>query len=178
MPAMKRAAFALAGVGLVCAAFFAFAWALRFHFAGPSPALYAARNPPAARVVAAGQVAFDGERFACGSRATVFNPNFSDYGAAFFGFVIINPDRFALLPAAMKRFAYAHECGHQFVGYSELDADCYAVKRGLAQGWLDLRALEEICAFFSKSKGTALHLPGPKRCEAIRSCYAKQTGNP
>jgi hypothetical protein len=173
---VKSAARALAAVGLICAAFFAVAWLLRFHFAGPSPALYAARHPPA-RFVPAGEVAFDGERFECGRRATVFNSGFSDYGAAFFGFVILNPDRFARLPAAMKRFAYAHECGHQFVGYSELDADCYAVKRGLAQGWLGPQALEEVCAFFSKSKGTALHLPGPERCAAIRSCYARQTGN-
>jgi hypothetical protein len=173
VPAIKRAARALAAVGLVCAAFIALAFFLRFHFAGPSPALYAARHAPAARYIAAGEVTFDGERFECGRRATVFNSGFSDYGAAFFGFVILNPDRFARLPLAMKRFAYAHECGHQFVGYSELYADCYAVKRGLAQRWLDPQALDDICEFFSKSKGSALHLPGPQRCAAIRACYAK-----
>jgi hypothetical protein len=173
VPAVKAAARALAALALICTAFLGFAWFLRFHFAGPSPALYAARNA-SSRVVPAGEVAFDGEHFECGRRATVFNPGFSDYGAAFFGFVIINPDRFARLPLAIKRFAYAHECGHQFVGYSELDADCYAVKSGLAQGWLDRQALEEVCAFFSKSKGTALHLPGPERCAAIRSCYVRR----
>jgi hypothetical protein len=173
---LKRSVLTLAAVGLVCAASLAVAWFLRFNFAGPSPELYAAHHA-GSRIAPAGEAVFDGERFECGRRATVYNPAFADYGAAFFGFVILNPDRFAKLPLAVKRFAYAHECGHQYVGYSELNADCYAVKRGLRERWLESQSLEEICAFFSRSKGTALHLPGPRRCEAIRLCHSKQTGD-
>jgi hypothetical protein len=174
--ALKRSLLALAATGLVCAAFFAVAWTLRFEFAGPSPELYAAHHP-GSRIAPSGAAVFDGVRFECGRRATVYNPAFADYGAAFFGFVILNPDRFAKLPLAVKRFAYAHECGHQYAGYSEPGADCYAVKRGLRERWLDRQSLEEICAFFSRSKGTALHLPGPRRCEAIRQCYFEQAKN-
>jgi hypothetical protein len=163
------AAFALiAGLGLGAA------WYLRFVFAGQKPEAYIARIGPGASFIAAGDLTFDGEHFTCAGHPTVFNPGISDYGAAFFGFVVLNPSRFGLLPITVKRFAYAHECGHQYVGYSELYADCYAVKRGLAAGWLGLESLEEVCAFFSKSKGTALHLLGPRRCAAIRACYQSQ----
>jgi hypothetical protein len=149
-------------------------WYLRFVFAGPTPSIYAARIGAAAKFVAHGELAFDGERFSCGHYPTVLNPAFSDYGAAYFGFIVLNPGRFASLPVSVKRFAYAHECGHQYVGYSEVDADCYAVRSGAAHGWLGAASLEEICAFFSRSKGSSLHLPGPQRCLAIRDCYRRQ----
>jgi hypothetical protein len=149
-------------------------WYLRFVFAGPTPAEYVA-NHPGTKLVPEGQLSFDGEAFVCGRHPAVFVRNFEDYGAALFGFIILNPERFQTLPLAVKRFAYAHECGHQFVGYSETGADCYAVKRGLKDGWLDAGTLEEICAFFSKSKGGAFHLPGPQRCAFIRACYAAST---
>ena len=164
---------AVAGMALVAAGGLLSAAYLRFVFAGPTPSLYVAHHGQA-RAVAAGELMFDGEAFTCGRHPTVYNAGFADYGAAFFGFIVLNPDRFTLLPLSVKRFAYAHECGHQYVGYSEPDADCYAVKRGIARGWLDAASLEEICAFFSRSKGTALHLPGPQRCASIRVCYQKQ----
>ncbi len=173
---LKSTIEALAALTAVVAIGLVLAWVLRFSFAGPSPEAYAALTGSAARLIPAGELAFGSENLSCGRYPTVFNPAFSDYGAAFFGFTVLNPDRFRLLPPSMKRFAYAHECGHQYVGYSELGADCYAVKRGLAQGWLDPASLEDVCAFFSKSKGTALHLPGPQRCAAIRVCYRRQGG--
>lgn len=161
----------VAAAGLLVSAY------LRFVFAGPTPDLYVAHNAPTARRVTAGDLSFNGVSFTCGRFPTVFNPKFADYGAAFFGFIVLNPDRFGLLPLSVKRFAYAHECGHQYVGYSEAGADCYAVKQGLGTGWLDAASVEEICAFFSRSKGTALHLPGPQRCSAIRACYQRQKPN-
>ncbi|MBI4723503.1 MAG: hypothetical protein HY765_00260 [Rhodomicrobium sp.] len=171
----KEAIAALAVFGLVVGAGLIAAWYLSFARAGPSPALYASRIGPAGQVIPAGELVFDGVHFTCGRHPTVFNPGFSGYGAAFFGFILLNPGRFALLPLGVKRFAYAHECGHQYVGYSEIDADCYAVKRGQRDGWLDPASLEEVCAFFSRSKGTALHLPGLQRCAAIRLCYRKNS---
>lgn len=166
-----RGLIATAAIGLVICAGLAASWYLRFMFAGPTPAEYAAKAGPATRIVPAGQLSFDGESFVCAGYPALLNAGFPDYGAAYFGFIILNPDRFQTLPISLKRFAYAHECGHQYVGYSEAAADCYAVKSGLARGWLDANSLQEICAFFSKSKGTALHLPGPQRCAAIRACY-------
>ena len=88
-----------------------------------------------------------------------------DYGAAYFGFILINPKRFELLPPTIKRYAYGHECGHQHVGYDEGEADCYSIRRGQAEGWLDEAAMDEICAFISHSKGDAVH-PARRRAAA------------
>lgn len=151
------------------------AWYLRLLFAGPTPSAYIAHSAPGAYAVPAGALAFDGVSFRCGDYPAVLHPTFSDYGAAFFGFIVLNPDRFASLPLGVKHFAYAHECGHQYVGYSERDADCYAVKKGLSESWLSRTTLDAICAFISKAQGTALHLAGPQRCAEIRRCFERHS---
>jgi hypothetical protein len=173
---VRRTITSIAAIAAVAALGLVATWYLRFVFAGPTPEAYISRIGPSARFVRAGELVFEGERFTCGGHPTVLHSSFPDYGAAFFGFIVLNPDRFALLPPSVKRFAYAHECGHQYVGYSELDADCYAVKSGLAHGWLNQTSLEDVCAFFLKAKGTALHLAGPQRCAAIRTCYRERSG--
>lgn len=159
-------------LGLVCAVGLAAAYALQMRFAGPTPQEYMARQS-AASFVPAGALEFDGRPFSCGALPTVLNPRFEDYAAAFFGFLIVNPERFQTLPMTVKRFAHAHECGHQSVGYSEIAADCYAARLGKKEGWLDSKAMDEVCGFFISSKGSALHLPGPQRCEAIRRCHGE-----
>jgi len=156
----------------VLVAGFVISWYLRLTVAGPTPAEYVAVKSTAT-IIEPGKLVVDGETFRCAHYPTVLNPAFPEYGAAYFGFILLNPERFATLPRSLQRFAFAHECGHQYVGYSEVAADCYSVRRGLADKWLDATSLEEICAFFTKSKGTAFHLPGPQRCAAIRACYSR-----
>ena len=47
-----------------------------------------------------------------------------DYGAAFPGFLILNPKLLAKLKAThVKLWIHAHECGHQFRGPDEETAD-------------------------------------------------------
>jgi hypothetical protein len=167
---------ALAGIALilaVCASGLAAAWWLRFTNAGPTTAEYLAHLGPAARLVPAGELTFDGAAFACGRRPTVLAPGFSDYAAAFPGFLILNPERFETLPLILKRYAYAHECGHQVVGRGEEDADCHAIRAGLAEGWLDDAGLEAICDFISRAKGDVRHPAGMQRCASMRRCYAR-----
>ena len=171
-----RALASFLAIGSVLAAGLTLAWYLQFVFAGPSASLYVEKIGPGAKLIPAGQLNFDGESFSCGALPTVLQPGFQDYGAAYFGFIILNPERFSTLPVTLKRFAFSHECGHQFVGYSETAADCYAVGRGLRDGWLGRESLEEICSFFVKSKGSVFHLPGPLRCSAIRECYKNRGG--
>ena len=72
----------------------------------------------------------------------------------------------------MKFYVYYHECGHQFVGRSETGADCFSIQRGVRNGWLDAKGMDQICAFISQLKGDAVHPPGPKRCDLMRQCYA------
>jgi hypothetical protein len=73
---------------------------------------------------------------------------------------------------AVKLWIHAHECGHQFRGPDEETADCFAVQRGRREGWLTPQGLDEVCAFMSSAKASDMHLVGPKRCEAMKACYA------
>ena len=123
--------------------------------------------------MSAGELRFGGEPFACGRFPTILNAGLDDYGAAHFGFILINPARFETLPLILKRYAYAHECGHQYVGYDEGEADCYAIRRGRQEGWLDGKGMDAICDFISRSKGDAAHALGVRRCEMMRRCFAR-----
>jgi hypothetical protein len=167
---------ALLRIPAILAAALVASYVLRLNFAGPTSAFYAARLGAEAKLIPAGAFSSDGLQLFCSRYPTVVTNGFADYGAAFFGFILINPDRFATMPVALRRFAYAHECGHQYVGYSEIGADCYAVKRGLREGWFGEAALGEVCGFLEKSKGSAFHLPGKLRCAAITACYEQAQG--
>ena len=147
---------------------------LQFAYAHPTAEEYLAHlEDGKAKLIPAGTLSYDGQPFECGRFPTVLNAGLDDYGAAYFGFIILNPKRFEQMPLTLKRYAYAHECGHQYVGYDEGEADCYAVRRGRAEGWLDVAAMDEICAFISRSKGDGVHALGTRRCAMMRQCFAR-----
>lgn len=158
---------------LLCAGAVAAARAMQFLYATPTVSEYLAHAGPKAKFVPAGALKYEGVSLHCSRFPTVFNAALDDYGAAYFGFVILNPYRFEALPLTLKRYAYLHECGHQYVGYDEGEADCYAIRRGKQEGWLNAAAMDEICGFISRSKGDALHALGLRRCEMMRRCFAK-----
>ena len=83
-----------------------------------------------------------------------------DYGAAYPGFLILNPKLLARVSMPVKLWIHAHECGHQFRGPDEETADCFAVQRGRRQGWLTPEGLEEVCKFISPAKGDSMHFSG------------------
>jgi hypothetical protein len=148
-------------------------WWLQQLYATPTTAEYLAHAGPKAKLVPAGALTFENEHFTCGRFPTILNARLDDYGAAYFGFVLVNPARFDTLPLILKRYAYAHECGHQYVGYDEGEADCFAIRRGKAQGWLGAEGMDAICDFISRSKGDAAHALGVRRCEMMRHCFAR-----
>lgn len=123
------------------------------------------------KLVPPGKLKIDGYRMVCGRRPTVIDPNFDSWGGAYPGFVILNTKRLEGLPTPVKLYVFAHECGHQFIGRDEEEADCFAVKRGRRYGWLTKTGMEEICGFISKLKGSWDHLPGPKRCKQMQQCF-------
>ena len=83
-----------------------------------------------------------------------------DYGAAYPGFLILNPKLLARVSMPVKLWIHAHECGHQYRGPDEETADCFAVQRGRRQGWLTPDGLEEVCKFISPAKGDSMHFSG------------------
>jgi len=150
--------------------------ALRHLYADPTPEQYLAHVGGKGELVPAGELRIDGEIFACGHRPTVIADALDDYAAAYYGFMIVNKQRFSKLPLTLKHYVFGHECGHQYVGRDELAADCYAVRQGRREGWLDEKGVDEICGFIGRAKGDATHPPGPKRCANIRACFADTPG--
>lgn len=124
-----------------------------------------------AELVKPGELKIDGHTMFCGRRPTVIDPEFSSWGGAYPGYLILNPKRMEGLSTVVKLFIFSHECGHQFIGRDENAADCFGIKRGRRYGWLDETGLDEVCQFMRKLKGTSVHASGPDRCEKMRKCY-------
>jgi hypothetical protein len=140
--------------------------------AGPTPEEYTTHVGGDARIIPPGDLKLDGRKVTCGQRPTVLDSQLDDYGAAYPGFLILNPRLMAKVPTVVKQWIFAHECGHQFRGPDEETADCFAVQRGRRQGWLTSEGLEEVCNFISPAKGDSMHFSGSHRCEMMRRCYA------
>lgn len=126
---------------------------------------------PEDKLVAPGKLKVAGRSMRCGSTPTLISSTFWDYGGATKGKIILNPVKLADLPEAVRLYVYAHECGHQIYGPRETKADCYAVRRGVRQGWLKKSGMDEICHFLKDLPGDYVHPPGPKRCKAMTQCF-------
>lgn len=136
---------------------------------GPTAEQYSAHV--GGQIVPYGELVIDGTKLSCGQRPTVLDSTLDDYGAAYPGFLIINPRLIARVPKAVKLWIYSHECGHQFRGPDEELADCFAVQRGRRQRWLTTDGLEQICRFIRPAKGSSMHYSGPQRCQLMKQCY-------
>lgn len=138
---------------------------------GPSLDEYLKQIGPDGKVIGHGALKLDGRAVNCGKRPTVLNPNFDSWGGAFPGFLILNNKKIGDLTTQVKLYIYSHECGHQFVGADETEADLFAIRRGVKWRWLDAQGMEDICTFISQLKGDSVHPPGPQRCETMRKYY-------
>ncbi|MEZ5775431.1 MAG: hypothetical protein R3D33_12220 [Hyphomicrobiaceae bacterium] len=119
------------------------------------------------------QITIGGREESCGDRPIIHDPTLTDVAAAHPGYLIFNPKRVASLPAVVQLYAFGHECGHQIEGRSEEKADCYAIRLGRAEGWLDPAGIEAICDFWKPYAGDSVHLPGKARCDLMKRCYAE-----
>jgi len=138
----------------------------------PTPEDYMKQAGPNAKLIPYNELKLDGRRVNCGKRPTVLDEKLDDYGAAYPGFLILNPRLLDKTSPAVKLWIHAHECGHQFRGPDEETADCFAVQRGRRAGWLTPEGLEEVCRFISPAKSDSMHFSGSHRCEYMRRCYA------
>ena len=139
---------------------------------GPPTAEEYAAHVGGAPIVPAGKFRLDGHSAICGHRPTVLDSNLDDYGAAYPGFLIMNPKLLARVSMPVKMWIYAHECGHQYRGPDEETADCFAVQRGRRYGWLTEDGLNEVCAFIGPARGDSMHFSGAHRCQSMRKCFA------
>jgi hypothetical protein len=84
----------------------------------------------------------------------------------------MNPRLLKRWPAIVRLFVFHHECGHHHVGGSELAADCWAVKEGVREGWLDRPGLQQVCRSFGNGPATPTHPAGATRCASLERCFA------
>ena len=86
--------------------------------------------------------------------------------------LVLNPRLLGRYSRTVQLFVFHHECGHHRVGASELDADCWAVDRGVRDGWLDRNGLGQVCRSFEDAPETETHPSGRRRCTNIDRCFA------
>ena len=144
----------------------------------PTPRDYVERNGGGATIVAAGKLVLDGHRMSCGNWATVLDPNLTDYASSYPQFVILNMPYVDKVPTPVKLWIYSHECGHLYGGPDESMADCFAVRRGRAAGWLTAQGLDQVCSFMSVARRDALHASGTDRCVRMQRCFMQPARTP
>ncbi|RPJ39587.1 MAG: hypothetical protein EHM35_01975 [Planctomycetaceae bacterium] len=86
--------------------------------------------------------------------------------------IILNPALLSLETETVRRFVFAHECGHiRNNSSNELAADCWAVRQGKREGWLNERNLDEVCASFDDAPASESHPSGRARCANLDRCF-------
>lgn len=128
---------------------------------------------------ASGELAIDGRRVSCKPEIqTILDAKLPNLGIATRSQLVLNPHLLRRLSPTVRMFVYHHECGHHHVGGDELGADCWAVRAGVASGWLHQRQLSEICASFGNARATATHPATAYRCRALQACFAEASKTP
>ncbi len=134
----------------------------------------AAHASEAARLNPDGSLQLAGQRVACEKVRTRFDRRLDNLGAAspYDRLLVLNPLLLGRERPTVQLFVFHHECGHHRVGVSEIEADCWAVSRGVEAGWLDRKGLDEVCRSFGNAPETRTHPSGKRRCAALDQCFA------
>jgi hypothetical protein len=126
------------------------------------------------RLVAPGRLVIAGRRLSCGATATLVR-DFEGFAVSS-TVIMLNMQAMKDLPRPVQWLIYYHECGHILYGPSETAADCYAVRRARREGWLNQKALDDVCAVFNIAGHGPLHPDPEARCNQLRHCFAKKGG--
>jgi hypothetical protein len=117
----------------------------------------------------AGSLFLSGYQATCGPIETVVSPIY-DIAASQGGWIYLSP-RLLRLPRAQQLFWYTHECAHNIFGPGEIRADCWAVRQGKTQGWLDTDEFKHLLKMIRGLAGDSAHPNGQKRAENMENCY-------
>ena len=121
-----------------------------------------------------GTIKISGRALKCGTVRNLLDERLPNLGISVPGgrLLVLNPALLARQPEIVRLFVFHHECGHQYVGASELDADCWAVRRGVQGGWLSKTGLLQVCTSFRGVPPTPTHPSGVLRCRNLERCFA------
>ncbi len=126
---------------------------------------------PRGKLIKPGRLMIDGLRVNCGRTPVLISERSPDYGAARRGLIILNPLKLRRLPRDAKLLIYYHECAHQYIGGSELAADCWAVQKVRREGLMDRAGLKKACSFIKNLPANRRHPSGTMRCSQMTRCY-------
>ncbi|MCP4933761.1 MAG: hypothetical protein GY927_06035 [bacterium] len=128
---------------------------------------------PRGKLIKPGRLMIDGLLVNCGRTPVLISEQSSDYGAAWRGLIILNPLKLRRLPRDAKLLVYYHECAHQYIGGSELAADCWAVQKVRREGLMDRAGLKNACSFIKNLPANRRHPSGIMRCRQMTRCFNK-----
>lgn len=130
-----------------------------------------------ARVLRDGAFAIGSHQARCGAVRTELDRSLPNLGAAAPSerLLILNPRLMGRYSDTVQMFVFHHECGHHHVGGSETGADCWAVDRGVREGWLKANDLTDLCQSFGNAPETETHPSGRSRCAKLKQCFASVT---
>ena len=127
----------------------------------------------AARVALGPNPIVGGVRVSCLGIPTWLDDEIQDIAIAVPGAIVLNPS-LNNWPPVVQVFVYAHECAHHLpaIGSNENAADCWAIKLGRNQRWINVQGLRVIQAYFQNNVGDWTHLPGELRIGQLQSCFS------
>jgi len=130
-------------------------------------------TPAGAEQMVGRSVTLAGRKMSCGKADIMVDHSLPSEGGAGETILILNPTMLNQQPPTVRLFVFTHECGHLSVGDSELKADCFAVNRGVREGWLTRQGLREVCDSFEGAPETPTHPSAKRRCANLDRCFAK-----
>ena len=124
-----------------------------------------------------GALQIDGRTLRCGNARSKLDARLPNLGMSLpdARLLVFNPMLLARQTALVRIFVFHHECGHQQVGASETGADCWAVRRGVSDGWLKEKGLAQICRSFGNTPSSSTHPAAAARCANLDRCFAVAT---
>ncbi len=121
-----------------------------------------------------GGLQIDGRTLRCGIARSKLDARLPNLGMSLpdARLLVFNPTLLGRETGVVRVFVFHHECGHQHVGASEMAADCWAVRRGVSDGWLKKKELAQICRSFGNRPASSTHPAGVTRCANLDRCFA------